>query len=151
MPAVSLDAADAAELAELVRFVHDWLAADPDQLGICLHQFVGSGEYDVTQLRGDLDRPTFPLGGDDGQGLLADSDTGGVDQSSQPPGRGVPAEGLAGTVVEFAGHGRKLVGVMHAQVAALGEVLPQQPVGRSYVCQAVIGASPSRTAVSIFR
>jgi len=29
MPAVSLDAADAAELAELVRFVGDWLAADP--------------------------------------------------------------------------------------------------------------------------
>jgi hypothetical protein len=44
MPAVSLDAADAGELAELLRFVNDWLAADPDQLGISLHQFVGSGE-----------------------------------------------------------------------------------------------------------
>lgn len=33
MPAGSLDAADAGELAELLRFVNDWLATDPDQLG----------------------------------------------------------------------------------------------------------------------
>jgi len=52
-------------------------AADPDRLGICLQQLVGSPGYDVAQLRGDLDRAAFLLGGDDGQGL----DTGGVDQS----------------------------------------------------------------------
>src|SRR5665647_2532453 len=129
MPAVSLDAADAAELAELVRFVGDWLAADPDRLGICLQQFVGSGGYEVARLRGDLDRFAFLLGGDDGRGLFGDSDTGGVDQPLQTRGGGVPAEGLAGPIVELGGHGGQAVGVVYTQVGALGEVLPQQPVG----------------------
>jgi hypothetical protein len=36
VPAVRLDAVDAAELAELPRFVGNWLAADHDQLDACL-------------------------------------------------------------------------------------------------------------------
>jgi hypothetical protein len=79
MPAVSLDAADAWELAELLRFVGDWLATDPDQLGLSLHRHVGSPGYDLATLRGDLDRFTFLLGGDDGQPLFGQD--GGVDQS----------------------------------------------------------------------
>jgi hypothetical protein len=151
MPAVSLDAADAAELAELVRFVGDWLAADPDRLGICLQQFVGSGGYEVARLRGDLDRFAFLLGGDDGRGLFGDSDTGGVDQPLQTRGGGVPAEGLAGPLVELGGHVGQAVGVVHTQVGALGEVLAQQPVGRSYVCQAAAGAVFARAADSMTR
>src|SRR5450830_854806 len=101
MPAVSLDAADAAELAELVRFV-----------GVCLQQFVGSGGYEVARLRGDLDRFAFLLGGDDGRGLFGDSDTGGVDQPLQTRGGGVPAEGLEGTIVELGGHVGQAVGAV---------------------------------------
>jgi hypothetical protein len=78
VPAVSLDVADAAELAELLRFVGDWIGADPDRLGLWLHQFVGSPGYDLDQLRADLDRFTFLLGADDGQRLFGES--GDVDQ-----------------------------------------------------------------------
>jgi hypothetical protein len=33
MPAVNLDTGDVAELAELLQFLDDWLAADADRLG----------------------------------------------------------------------------------------------------------------------
>ncbi len=78
MPAVSLDVADAAELAELLRFVGDWLAGDPDQLDLSLQAFVGSPGYDVDRLRADLDRFVFLLGADDGQALFGQD--GPVDQ-----------------------------------------------------------------------
>jgi hypothetical protein len=68
MPSVSLDAADAAELAELLRFVGDWLAADHDRLDASLHRFVGSPGYDIGQLRTDLARFGFLLGDDLGGG-----------------------------------------------------------------------------------
>ncbi len=67
---VSLDGADAAELAELLRFVGDWLAADREQLDASLRRFAGNPAYDGRQLRGDVDRFTFLLGGDDGQALF---------------------------------------------------------------------------------
>jgi hypothetical protein len=75
---VSLDAADAAELGELLRFVGDWLAADPEQLELSLQAFVGSPGYDLATLRADLDRFTFLLGADDGQRLFGRDD--GADQ-----------------------------------------------------------------------
>lgn len=71
---VSLDAADAAELAELLRFVGDWLATDPGQLDASLRRFAGNPAYDAGQLRGDVDRLTFLLGGDDGQALFGAGD-----------------------------------------------------------------------------
>jgi hypothetical protein len=71
MPAVSLDTADAAELAELLNFLGDWLAADQDRLDDSLRRFVGTAGYDVAELRRDLDRFTFLLGGDDGEALFA--------------------------------------------------------------------------------
>jgi len=77
---VGLDAADAVELGELLRFVGDWLGGDPDRLGPSLHQFVGSGGYDLARLRADLDRFAFLLGADDGQGLFGDVDNGGLDR-----------------------------------------------------------------------
>jgi hypothetical protein len=70
MPELTLDAGDAAELAELLRFLSDWLAAAGDDLAGSLTRFVGTGGYDVGQLRGDLDRFTFLLGGSDGEPLF---------------------------------------------------------------------------------
>jgi len=58
------DAGDAAELAELLQFLSQWLARDPGRLGASLEQFVGNPAYDVSQLRQDLDRFTFLLGAD---------------------------------------------------------------------------------------
>lgn len=72
MSAVSLDTGDAAELAELLQFLHDWLAADGERLGESLGGFVGSRVYDVGQLRGDLNRFVFLLGGSDGEVLFSE-------------------------------------------------------------------------------
>src|SRR5215218_5044737 len=47
----------------------------------------------------------------------------------QSLGRGSPAQGLSRPAVEGDRHSGELLGAVHAQVSALGEVLPQQPVG----------------------
>ena len=70
MPRMSLDAVDAAELAELLQFLSQWLSRDPDRLGASLEAFVGHPAYGTAQLRQDLDRFTFPLGGSDGEPLF---------------------------------------------------------------------------------
>ncbi len=70
MPDVSLDASDASELAELLQFLSDWLARDQHHLDASLAGFVGNRAYDTRQLRSDLDRFTFLLGGSDGQPLF---------------------------------------------------------------------------------
>ena len=70
MPQVRLDAVDAAELAELLQFLSRWLARDPARLGASLEQFVGHPAYGTAQLRQDLDRFVFLLGGDDGEALF---------------------------------------------------------------------------------
>ena len=70
MPAVNLDIGDAAELAELLRFLHDWFASDSARLGESLGDFVGGRAYDIDQLRGDLNRFAFLLGGSDGEVLF---------------------------------------------------------------------------------
>ena len=70
MPRMSLDAVDAAELAELLQFLSQWLSRDPDRLGASLEAFVGHPAYGTAQLRQDLDRFTFLLGGDDGESLF---------------------------------------------------------------------------------
>jgi len=69
MPIVSLDTTDAIELAELLEFIGDWLAADHGQLSASLRTFTGSHAYDPGTLRDDLARFTFLLGGD-GEGLF---------------------------------------------------------------------------------
>jgi hypothetical protein len=70
MPSTSLDTSDATELAELLQFLSDWLAADPDQLDASLTRFVGHRAYAASRLRTDLHRFVFLLGGDDGQALF---------------------------------------------------------------------------------
>ncbi len=70
MPDMSLDTGDAAELAELLQFLADWLASDPGHLGASLRRYVGSPAYDTPQLRNDLHRFTFLLGGNDGEPLF---------------------------------------------------------------------------------
>ena len=70
MPQISLDTVDAAELAELLQFLSQWLARDPARLGASLEEFVGHPAYGTAQLRQDLDRFTFLLGGDDGESLF---------------------------------------------------------------------------------
>jgi hypothetical protein len=70
MPEVKLDAADAAELAELLQFISQWLARDPARLAASLAEFVGHPAYGITQLRDDLERFVFLLGGSDGEPLF---------------------------------------------------------------------------------
>jgi hypothetical protein len=70
MPDLRLDAVDAAELAELLQFLAGWLARDPDRLGASLRDYVGHPAYGTAQLRQDLHRFTFLLGGDDGESLF---------------------------------------------------------------------------------
>jgi hypothetical protein len=71
MPEVKLDAADAAELAEMPQFLSEWLARDPRHPGASLAQFVGRPAYGLGELRADLERFVFLLGGSDGEQLFA--------------------------------------------------------------------------------
>jgi hypothetical protein len=70
MPDLRPDAGDAAELAELLQFVAEWLARDPGRLGASLKDFAGNPAYNLCQLRQDLDRFTFLLGAADGESLF---------------------------------------------------------------------------------
>jgi hypothetical protein len=70
MPEVKLDVVDATELAELLQFLSQWLARDRGRLGVSLGEFVGHPAYNVGELRQDLNRFTFLLGGDDGESLF---------------------------------------------------------------------------------
>jgi hypothetical protein len=70
MPDVKPGAADAAELAEMLQFPDGWLARDPARLAASLEQFTGNPAYGLPQLRGDLERFVFLLGGSDGQQLF---------------------------------------------------------------------------------
>ncbi len=76
MPDFRLDAVDAAELAELLQFLAQWLARDPGRLGASLEQFVGHPAYNLSELRQDLNRFTFLLGGDDGEALFGPDPAG---------------------------------------------------------------------------
>jgi hypothetical protein len=70
MPDVKLNAADAAELGEMLQFLSEWLARDPSRLSASLAQFVGHPAYGLGELRGDLERFVFLLGGSDGEHLF---------------------------------------------------------------------------------
>jgi hypothetical protein len=67
---VSLDIADAVELAETLQLIADWLAADPATLTQSLLAYIGHPAYGPDALRADLDRFTFLLGGSDGEDLF---------------------------------------------------------------------------------
>ena len=51
-------------------FLADWLNRDPSRLGASLEDFVGHPAYNTCQLRKDLDRFIFLLGGSDGESLF---------------------------------------------------------------------------------
>jgi len=76
---MSLDPADAAELAELLQFLASWAASDPSRLGASLQAHTGHHAYGTQQLQGDLHRFAFPLGGNDGEPLF------GGEQDLTPP------------------------------------------------------------------
>ena len=80
MAYLNLDIGDAVELAEMLQFLGDWLASDPD-LDVSLTRFVGHPAYDLRQLRSDLDRFIFLLGANDGEPLF-----GPPDPQEPPPG-----------------------------------------------------------------
>ena len=73
MPSLSLDAVDAGELAEMLQFLSDWLAADHGRLAISLRDFIGHPAYGLSHLRADLDKFVFLLGGSGGEQFLAAS------------------------------------------------------------------------------
>lgn len=64
MPAVSLDAADAEELAGFLLFLCEWAAADCDQLGESLARFMDDHPYSIDALLADLHRFKSLLGSD---------------------------------------------------------------------------------------
>jgi hypothetical protein len=66
MPSTCIDTADAIELAETLQRIARWLAADQERLAASLLDFIGH----PAQLRQDLDRFTFLLGGIDGEELF---------------------------------------------------------------------------------
>ena len=51
MPEVKLDAVDAAELAEMLQFLSEWLTRDPSRLTASREEFAGHPAYRITQLR----------------------------------------------------------------------------------------------------
>ena len=76
MPDRKLDANDAAEPAEMLQFLSHWLARDPGRLGPSLEELAGHPAYGLAQLRQDLDRFAFLLGGDDGELLFSPDPAG---------------------------------------------------------------------------
>ena len=70
MPEMKLDIVDAAELAELLQFLSQWLARDPGHLAASLAEFGGHPAYGLDELRGALERFVFLLGGNDGESLF---------------------------------------------------------------------------------
>jgi hypothetical protein len=71
MTGVTLHPADAAELADILTFISDWLARDPARLQPSLAAIIGHPAYTTQNLRDDLDRFAFLLGGSDGEEFLA--------------------------------------------------------------------------------
>jgi hypothetical protein len=73
VPQITLDLGDAAELAEMLTFLADWLSSSQKQaLAGSLSAFVGHPAYNTETLRADLHRFAFPLGVSDGEELFGD-------------------------------------------------------------------------------
>jgi CO dehydrogenase/acetyl-CoA synthase epsilon subunit len=67
VPDVRLHPCDAAELAEILEFLEDWLAGGGEHLHRSLAIFIGSDAYGISQLRSDLNRFAFLLGATEGE------------------------------------------------------------------------------------
>jgi hypothetical protein len=60
-PFLGLDASEAVELGELLAFISDWLASDPNRLDASLYDYVGTPEHvgavcRIDELRVDVER-----------------------------------------------------------------------------------------------
>lgn len=62
MLSVCLRTPDAEELADFLRFLSQWLTADPDRLGDSLDQFMSDHPYSAEELHSDLARFSALLG-----------------------------------------------------------------------------------------
>jgi hypothetical protein len=72
MSRVELDPSDAAELAEMLTFIRNWLTGpDRHNLAQSFQHFMGIDTYTLTDLATDLARFTFLLGHDDGEHLFS--------------------------------------------------------------------------------
>ena len=72
-PFLGLDAADAVELGELLAFLSDWLASDPNRLDASLHDYVAPPDHvaaacRIDELRADIERYARTLLGYDTAG-----------------------------------------------------------------------------------
>jgi len=71
MPQITLDAADAAELAQTLTFLTNWLTGTQKQtLADSFATFVGHPAYTTDALCADLHRFAFLLGETDGEELF---------------------------------------------------------------------------------
>jgi len=71
MTDVHLNGTDAMELAEILLFVRDWLRRDDQVIATSFADFVGIHSYPLTELREDLTRFAFLLGGDHEESFLS--------------------------------------------------------------------------------
>ena len=73
MPGITLDPADATELAEMLDFVARWLSGSQKQaLADSFAAFVGHPAYNTDTLCADLHRFAFLLGASDGEELFGE-------------------------------------------------------------------------------
>ena len=73
MPGITLDLADAAEIAETLTFLAEWLSGSQKQaLAGSFAAFVGHPAYNTDALCADLHRFTFLLGATDGEELFGE-------------------------------------------------------------------------------
>ena len=71
MPQVHIEAADAAELADALTLISQWLGGDDRaRLAASFRRFIGAEGYDLTAMRTDLARFTFLLCHVDGEQLF---------------------------------------------------------------------------------
>jgi hypothetical protein len=71
MSQITLDASDAAEVAQTLTFLADWLTSSQKQiLADSFAVFVGHPAYNTDALRADLHRFAFLLGETDGEELF---------------------------------------------------------------------------------
>jgi hypothetical protein len=74
MPGITLDLADAAELAETLAFLAEWLSGSQKQtLADSFAAFVGHPAYNTDTLCADLHRFAFLLGVSDGEELFGET------------------------------------------------------------------------------
>ena len=73
MPQIHLDAADSAELAEMLTFLADWLTSSHKQIPEeSLTTFIGDPAYNTADLHTDLHRFAFLLGTSDDEELFSE-------------------------------------------------------------------------------